>query len=1519
MPPAIAAALAAVTVQQVVFTIGMFIIQSSMASRAAKKAEEAQRAATEAQRAAHNAGLTDRTSTSRSAIVPRNIILGRDETSGPLWPWFTYGPLRNFHAFGVVLAGHQCDAIETVMFNHEAVTLDGSGAVTTAKWCRPFSNTFVKSQACTGAGAGIALGQAPTRIDSVTRVVPNGELYTVEPVAYTLVGGDMTITEDMGGSTVTVNYTVAGLTPLFYVKKYLGAPGQTAAPELIAAAAAAGVPGSWDATRKGTNVCYMTVVAEADFNILGQVGMPEVSAIVRGAVCYDRRTGLTQWTQNPALQAEWFQTVSGYAPKTLTSEIHDAELKASANVSDELLAFSATRLEARYQGNGQLTTAASPLDNLNHILDAMDGDAVWVSGQWQIVAGYHKEPTLEIDEDTLSGAQITVVPRTAKRDLFNALTGTYVDAAAGYVRTSYPLVTSPVYQAQDGDELLPADAAFELVNDAVRCQMIAWQRLTRARQPLTLSLGTTLKGYDSAPLQTCNVNLRRLGYVNKMFRNARREHEGATLTYVMQETGPEVWAWDYSKADAAVDIPNTSFPDVTTIPVPEGVTVESGTAALQLLGDGTVISRGRIRWTPSTNTYVLNGGHVDWQFKTAAADAWTTLPKADGGDGEIFTSALEDGDLILARGRFVTSQGRQGMWCPVVTFTVIGKTEPPPDVVSFAVNADGMASWSDVIAADLQGYQIRWQPGNNTSWGDANLVHAGIITDNPYPIGVRPSGVATFLIKAFDKSMTPAKPFGNESVNAAASVINLGDPVVENVIVTTDYKALGFPAPPNSFITLDAGQYPEYDASDFESFARATSAAYYDVAGVLQSAAADVPRFGYHPITHAYLGLLIEAAETRQYPHFLKFDGTDDAMGTAAFAAGTLTSAMDAFFVVRRDSAGNATLGYDSGATKFFASMESGSAVAAHANAGTPTYLVNGVAVPGGTATTRGQLHTALAVGTFAILEIRNLDLSTWTDFFTGGLASYRLNGGIAAALVVNAQSNAKRTEIRDYFYNVLGQYRSMYGTAYPGSDTLISDLFTGALQGLWVKPGDFTAWYQDSAATTPVTAVQQSVGKAIDKSGRGNHLLQATSGSRPVVSARINLLTKTDQFNDAAWGKTGGGTGIAPVVTANAALAPDGTMTADRIVFDKGAGATSTDQSRIQNAAIATITGQPSAGFMWIQSGTASSYAMRLDFNGSNSVGASYPSLITVTPTWQRFDIRLNSAIDTTRCVSLRLRGTFGTDNYADVNVWFAQQENGIAPSAPQRVNTATDYATIEETRAADACDILTALGGKVNCTVDGSGNLVADADASPLAWDANANTAGWTFDTAPGWTLATFKPMTYRPEVFTVVDADDGAQLTLSNELVGTSSQIEYRRDGDAPGWTIDSEPGWTDDAAPAWVIEAWRAWPGLVTARPGRYEFQVTIQSRDVQGAINALAAVLDVEDQTENVGLVPILAGGTVIPTTKTWRHVDIGLTLVADGGTAETARIEDRATRTVTTRNAANTSVPGTVIATLQGY
>ena len=59
---------------------------------------------------------------------------------------------------------------------------------------------------------------------------------------------------------------------------------------------------------------------------------------------------------------------------------------------------------------------------------------------------------------------------------------------------------------------------------------------------------------------------------------------------------------------------------------------------------------------------------------------------------------------------------------------------------------------------------------------------------------------------------------------------------------------------------------------------------------------------------------------------------------------------------------------------------------------------------------------------------------------------------------------------------------------------------------------------FQDSAGTIPVTAVEQPVGLALDKSGRGNHASQPTAAARPVLSARKNLLERTESLGTAPW-----------------------------------------------------------------------------------------------------------------------------------------------------------------------------------------------------------------------------------------------------------------------------------------------------------------------------------------------------------------------------------------------------------------
>lgn len=65
--------------------------------------------------------------------------------------------------------------------------------------------------------------------------------------------------------------------------------------------------------------------------------------------------------------------------------------------------------------------------------------------------------------------------------------------------------------------------------------------------------------------------------------------------------------------------------------------------------------------------------------------------------------------------------------------------------------------------------------------------------------------------------------------------------------------------------------------------------------------------------------------------------------------------------------------------------------------------------------------------------------------------------------------------------------------------DFSVLSLFANGEQGAWYDPSDLSTLFQDSAGTTPVTAHGQPVGLMLDKSGRGNHAIQATPASRPL------------------------------------------------------------------------------------------------------------------------------------------------------------------------------------------------------------------------------------------------------------------------------------------------------------------------------------------------------------------------------------------------------------------------------------
>ena len=252
-----------------------------------------------------------------------------------------------------------------------------------------------------------------------------------------------------------------------------------------------------------------------------------------------------------------------------------------------------------------------------------------------------------------------------------------------------------------------------------------------------------------------------------------------------------------------------------------------------------------------------------------------------------------------------------------------------------------------------------------------------------------------------------------------------------------------------------------------------------------------------------------------------------------------------------------------------------------------------------------------------------------------------------------------------------------------------IRALFQKGEQGAWYDPSDMSTLFQDAAGTTPVTGMEQPVGRMLDKSGCGNHASQATSASRPVLSARVNMLTKTEDFSDApTWIKsisgtaTYQGTGLQAVVTPNYGIAPNGKQTADRVQLNLNGGTSTNDRSGFYGSPGNLPVGAKTKSVIYLKplDGTAAEQLL-LSNIGAPSFGSTvFSQQVDMLPDGWMMITRINTIGVSSGEWRVQIVGGGGRPNSMDLLVWggdFRFENESLGLPAYQRVNTSTDYDT--------------------------------------------------------------------------------------------------------------------------------------------------------------------------------------------------------------------------------------------------
>ena len=175
------------------------------------------------------------------------------------------------------------------------------------------------------------------------------------------------------------------------------------------------------------------------------------------------------------------------------------------------------------------------------------------------------------------------------------------------------------------------------------------------------------------------------------------------------------------------------------------------------------------------------------------------------------------------------------------------------------------------------------------------------------------------------------------------------------------------------------------------------------------------------------------------------------------------------------------------------------------------------------------------------------------------------------------------------------------------------------------------------------------------------------TKGHLLLEPSRTNLITYSEDLTDSSWAKQGFGTGTTPIITSNNTISPDGTQNADKVVFDKGTGTTTSDLSMIS----ASFTTQSNTASFYVKADSPQRIVVR---NSNSFVG------YDIGTDWTRIE-----KTDTGGSLQIGLRDGYGVadvPNTATVYLWGVQVE-------------AADYATsyipttgAASTRNADVCN---------------------------------------------------------------------------------------------------------------------------------------------------------------------------------------------------------------------------------------
>ena len=715
MPQAVAAAAAwwgsLSAAAQVVYAL-QFVATVTSVYGGLQQRRKAKRAAQE-QRDSYNASLTDRTVNLLGADNPWPIVYGECVVGASFAALLTSGERDEFKHLVAVWAAHECEAILDVQINGESIgPLDSEGYVTAgSRWYRESSEVRVQVVLC-AAGGTLTLAETPISLVSV--------VYEPLPVDYgdsggsaspvvipledcTVVGNVITLPERYAdpvflNETFRVNYNAFASISTVRVRHHLGAPGQTADADLMAA-----VPGQWLETDRGDGICYSWIqldLQEPEF----QSGPPQVTVRLRGKKLYDPRLDSTQpggsgpqrfnvpsthtFNRNNALATADF-LCAPYGKQARKEHVNWPSVMAAANDCDVPATYGSST-QPLYTCNGSFSTGQDPDATLEQLCQSMAGFAT-LNGGWYVQAGAYSAPVMALTDADNDGP-IDLVPVPGLLDVANGLRGRFYDPARYSQLTDYPPYSNAGFVAADNGIQAWDQVDMPFTDSPLRCHQLARVQIERSRGT-ALGFPAKLRAMRLRPGQRVTVTLASLGIVNQVFRVIKREYaNGGPVKLALVRDDPSFY--DLVDAPAPLLLPLAPRDDPFRVQPVANLVVTTGSGALEVDVNGQVFSRVLLSFDASPDVLVQARGalQVEYRRHDESNDDWQRFPEEAGTVTSVRVN-LRANTLYVLRVRWRNSVGVPGPW---VVRAVLTEGAGTLDRIRFTAFVPGPVYYSTV-------------------------------------------------------------------------------------------------------------------------------------------------------------------------------------------------------------------------------------------------------------------------------------------------------------------------------------------------------------------------------------------------------------------------------------------------------------------------------------------------------------------------------------------------------------------------------------------------------------------------------------------------------------------------------------------------------------------------------------------------------------------------------------------------------------------------------------------------------